>query len=132
MMTGCYTSNHPMKVFIMAARLSFDERARIEALQVAGVNVQQIARQLGRDPSTIYREQKRNLAITMVMTRLVAQSFTDLRARHPKQPKLVVDPELAAMVHERQVMRWSPHAISADPRAEGYQICAETIYEALL
>ncbi len=53
----------------MAARLSFDERARIEALQVAGVNVQQIARQLGRDPSTIYREQKRNLAITMVMTR---------------------------------------------------------------
>ncbi len=27
-------------------------------------------------------------------------------------------------------MRWSPHAISADLRAEGYQICAETIYVA--
>ncbi len=44
----------------MAARLSFDERARIEAFQTAGVGAQQIAQQLGRAVSTIYRELKRN------------------------------------------------------------------------
>ncbi len=53
----------------MAARLSFDERARIEALRTVGFDAQQIARQLGRDPSTIYREQNAKAAITMVMTR---------------------------------------------------------------
>ncbi len=116
----------------MAARLSFDERARIEALQVAGIDAQQIARQLGRDPSTICRELNRNLAITMVMTRQWRRVSRICGHSDPRQPKLAADRELAAMVHERQVMRWSPHAISADPRAEGYQICAETIYEALL
>ncbi len=114
----------------MAARLSFDERARIEALQTAGVDAQQIARQLGRAPSTIYREQIRNSSDNDGYDASVAQRFADLRARRPKQPKLAADPELAAKVHERQVMRWSPHAISADLRAEGYQICAETIYAA--
>ncbi len=114
----------------MAVRLSFDERARIEALQTAGVDAQQIARQLGRDPSTIYREQKRNSRDNGDYDASVAQRFADLRARRPKQPKLVADRELAAKVRERQVMRWSPHAISADLRAEGYRICAETIYMA--
>ncbi len=116
----------------MAGRLSFDERARIEALQTAGVDAQQIARQLRRAVSTIYREQKHNSYDSGGYDASVAQHLTDLRARRPKQAKLVVDPELAEMVHERQVMRWSPCAISADLRAEGYQICAETIYVALL
>ncbi len=65
----------------MAARLSFDERARIEALQVAGVDAQQIAHQLGRDPSTIYRERKRNSCDNGGYDASVAQHLTDLRAR---------------------------------------------------
>ena len=40
----------------MAQRLSFDERARIEAMYMAGVGVADTARCLGRDPSTIHRE----------------------------------------------------------------------------
>ena len=44
----------------MAQRLSFDERARIEAMRSAGVGVGETARRLGRDPSTVYRELKRN------------------------------------------------------------------------
>ncbi len=114
----------------MAARLSFDERARIEALRTAGVDAKQIARQLGRAVSTIYRERKRNRCDNDGYDASVAQRFSDLRARRPKQAKLAADLELAAKVHERQMMRWSPHAISADLRAEGYQICAETIYVA--
>ena len=42
----------------MAQRLSVVERARIEAMYMAGVSVLETARCLGRDPSTIYRECK--------------------------------------------------------------------------
>ncbi len=45
----------------MAARLSFGERARVEALRAAGLSVEVIAQQLSRDPSTIYRELKHKL-----------------------------------------------------------------------
>ncbi len=114
----------------MAARLSFDERARIEALLTVGVGAQQIAQQLGRAVSTIYRELKRNHYDNGGYNALVAQHLTDQSAQRPKQPKLAADRELAEMVNERQMMRWSPHAISADLRAAGHRVCAETIYAA--
>ncbi len=114
----------------MAARLSFDECARIEAFHTARVDAQQIARQLSRVVSTIYRELKRNHCDNGGYDASVAHHLTDQWARRPKTAKLAADLELAAKVRERQMMRWSPHAISADLRAEGYQICAETIYAA--
>ncbi len=114
----------------MAARLSFDESAHIEAFPTAGVDAKQIAQHLRRAVSTISRELKRKRCNNGDYVASVAQRRTDLRARHPKQAELVVDRELAAKVHERQPMRWSPHVISADLRTEGYRIRAETIYAA--
>ncbi len=136
----------------MAARLSFDECARIEAFHTAGVDAQQIARQLSRVVSTMCPDLKRNhcdnggydasvahippQTIPTTWSRCdnggydasVAHHLTDQWARRPKTAKLAADLELAAKVRERQMMRWSPHAISADLRAEGYRVCAETIY----
>ena len=43
----------------MAQRLSFDERARVEAMSAAGVSVATAARCLGRHRSTVYRELRR-------------------------------------------------------------------------
>ena len=43
----------------MAQRLSFDERARVEAMAAAGVGVEETARRLGRHRSTVYRELRR-------------------------------------------------------------------------
>ena len=40
----------------MAHRLSFDERARVEAMSAEGVSVADTARRLGRHRSTIHRE----------------------------------------------------------------------------
>jgi len=113
----------------MASRLSFDERARIEAMQQAGVRVVDTARRLGRDPSTIHRELKRN-GSEGGYDAAAAQGRADRRAARPKEARLGADPELAAMVSERPAMRWSPHAVCADLRAEGRRISAETIYAA--
>ena len=40
---------------------------------------------------------------------------TEVRARRPKVPKLVTDPQLAEAVTQRLGMGWSPHAVAADP-----------------
>ena len=40
----------------MAQRLAAGERARVEAMAAAGVGIAEIARRLGRDPSTVWRE----------------------------------------------------------------------------
>ena len=61
-----------------------------------------------------------------------AQTEAEVRARRPKVPKLVTDPQLAEAVTERLEMGWSPHAVAADLRNEGSLslVCAETIYQA--
>ena len=43
----------------MAQRLSFDERARVEAMSAAGLSVAGTARRLGRHRSTVHRELRR-------------------------------------------------------------------------
>ena len=129
MMAGVTTSMQPVEVDIMAARLSFAERARVEALRAAGVAVATVAQRLGRDPSTIHRELTRDRGGDGYDA-AVAQRLADRRALRPKTPKLAADRVLAAMVRERQSMRWSPQAISADLRCAGHTVRAETIYAA--
>ena len=113
----------------MVQRLSSGERARIEAMRAAGVGVAEVARRLGRDPSTIHRELKRNGSAGGYDAG-AAQVAADARAARPKTPVLAADAALAAAVTERLAMRWSPHAVCADLRAEGRTLCAETIYRA--
>lgn len=49
--------------FPVAGRcLSFEEREEIALLKVQGAGVRQIARRVGRDPSTVSRELRRNAA----------------------------------------------------------------------
>ncbi len=69
----------------MAQRLSFDERARVEAMSAAGVSVAGTARRLGRHRSTVYRELGRNRDRGGYDAQ-VAQVAADRRARRPKRP----------------------------------------------
>ena len=114
----------------MAQRLSVVERARIEAMYMAGVSVLETARCLGRDPSTIYRECKRAGCSVRGYDAQLAQTAADARAARPKVPRLVEDPGLGDAVARRLVLGWSPHAVSADLRVEGLSVCGETIYRA--
>ena len=58
-----------------------------------------------------------------------AQTEAEVRARRPKVPKLVTDPQLAEAVTERLEMGWSPHAVAADLRNEGsrFRWCARRL-----
>ncbi|TWP42899.1 IS30 family transposase, partial [Lentzea tibetensis] len=84
--------------------LSFAEREEIAALKAQGAGVREIARRLGRDPSTISRELRRNAATRggrLDYRASVAQWKADLLARRPKAAKLVTNDRLREYVQER-------------------------------
>jgi IS30 family transposase len=84
--------------------LSFPEREEIALLRARGAGVREIARQVGRDPSTISRELRRNAATrggTLDYRASVAQWKAELLARRPKTAKLVGHDQLREYVQER-------------------------------
>ena len=99
----------------MAQRLSSEERVRVDEMARAGVDVDEMARRLGRHRSTVHREIKR-CGGRCGYDAEAAQAAADLRARRPKTPKLAGDPVLAAAVGGLLADRMSPHAISAQLR----------------
>ena len=113
----------------MAQRLSFEERARVEAMTSTGVSVAETARRLGRHRSTIHRELDRSRCAG-VYDAEAAQAAAAARAARPRTPKLAADSELAAEVADGLKEGWSPHAVAAGLRAQGRTISAETIYRA--
>jgi IS30 family transposase len=94
-----------MELAPLAGRyLSFSEREEIGLLRAQGVGVRAIARQLGRAPSTISRELRRNAATRcgrLEYRASVAQWKADLIAQRPKAAKLVVNDRLREYVQER-------------------------------
>ena len=84
--------------------LSFREREDIALLHARGFSIRQIARSLGRSPSTISRELRRNIATRGAQLEYrasVAQWKAELMARRPKQAKLAVNSRLRAYVQRR-------------------------------
>jgi transposase len=84
--------------------LSFAEREEIAVLRARGCGVREIARQLGRSPSTISRELRRNAATRgggLEYRASTAQWHADRRARRPKAAKLAVNSELRRYVQDR-------------------------------
>jgi IS30 family transposase len=84
--------------------LSFPEREEIALLRVQGKGVREIARHLGRDPSTISRELRRNAATrggNIDYRASVAQWKAELFAQRPKVAKMVANEALQHYVQER-------------------------------
>ena len=84
--------------------LSFPEREEIAMLTTQGIGVREIARRLGRDPSTISRELRRNAATRggkLEYRASVAQWKAELLARRPKTARLVVNDRLREYVQQR-------------------------------
>jgi IS30 family transposase len=84
--------------------LSFAEREEIALLHARGCGVREIARQLGRSPSTMSRELRRNAATrggVLEYRATTAQWHADRRARRPKPARLAVNPELRRYVQDR-------------------------------
>jgi IS30 family transposase len=84
--------------------LSFEEREEIAILRAQDHGVREIARQLGRCPSTISRELRRNAATRsgkLAYRAVTAQWHRDMRARRPKPAKLATNDRLRDYVQER-------------------------------
>ena len=119
--------------------LTFGEREEIALLRAAGLGVREIARQVGRDASTISRELARGCLKRRPRGRYrasVAQFRAEKRARRPKPSKLALNPLLRAYVQQGLVDGWSPEQIAARlvedfPDDESMRISHEAFYQAL-
>src|SRR3954451_16830881 len=89
---------------LSARYLSFAEREEIALLKAGGCGVREIARRVGRSPSTISRELRRNAATRsggFEYRATSAQWHADRRAQRPKPAKLASNPGLREYVQER-------------------------------
>jgi IS30 family transposase len=97
---------------VSARFLSQDERIEIADLRHAGLSIRQVADWLGRAPSTISRELRRNAAGSKGYRPFEAhRRATSRRARsHPR--RMETSGELRQLVAELLAQRWSPQQIS--------------------
>ncbi|MTW12974.1 helix-turn-helix domain-containing protein, partial [Pseudoduganella eburnea] len=91
--------------------LTISEREEISRSLVAGASLRAIAVSLGRAPSTISREIKRNGGRTSYRATQADKHAWD-RARRPKRCKLVENPALASIVADKLRLEWAPEQIA--------------------
>jgi IS30 family transposase len=115
--------------------LTLAEREEISRAVVAGHSMRAIAVQLGRAPSTISREIKRNGGPESYRASQADASAWD-RGRRPKTCKLAQNRALARLVAGKLQWQWSPEQIAGwlkqtYPDDTSRQVSAETIYRSL-
>jgi hypothetical protein len=115
--------------------LALTEREEISRAVVAGHSIRSIAASLGRAPSTISREIRRNGGPAGYRASRAEQAAWD-RACRPKVCKLVQNPTLAHIVASKLRREWSPEQIAGwlkrtHPDDEIHQVSHETIYRSL-
>jgi IS30 family transposase len=118
--------------------LSLTERETIALEWAAGASMRQIAKRIGRAPSTVSRELWRNRIIKRPVhyRAIPAQEKANARARRPKPSKLATNPRLCEEVQARLARRLSPQQIVAElhldfPEDEHMRISHESIYRSL-
>jgi transposase, IS30 family len=134
--TGFVPALDPRAMRPVSARfLSQDERVEIADLRHAGLSIRQIAARLGRAPSTISRELRRNAAAGGYRPFEAHRRAAGRRARgHPR--RIENNGELCQLVTELLAQRWSPGQISRQlrqrfPGDPAMWLCHESIYQAV-
>ena len=115
--------------------LTLAEREEISRAMVGGESIRSTAARLGRAPSTISREIKRNGGSDGYRASLADEATWD-RARRPKRCKLSENRTLARIVADKLRMLWSPEQIAGwlrhtYPCDESHHVSHETIYRSL-
>jgi transposase, IS30 family len=123
---------------ISARFLSQDERIEIADLHHAGMSIRSIARRLGRAPSTISRELRRNAQPGRRggYRPFDAHRRAALRRARLRELRVDANAELGQVVSELLRQRWSPEQISRHLRirfvdAPEMRLCHESIYRAV-
>ena len=115
--------------------LTLPEREEISRGIAAHQSARSMARLLGRSPSTVSRELKRNGGYDGYRAAL-ADDQAWARARRPKRCKLANSQRLRQAVASKLRLNWAPEQIAgwlkrAHPEDEFYQVSHETIYRSL-
>ena len=134
-----------MRVLMARVELSFGERSEISTASKAGWGVRRIARHLGRCPSVVSREIRRNTTKTRGFQAVTADVAAQRRRARPQQRKVARDPLLQARVEADLAASWTPNQIAgrlrleaADPTvgrmanspdAQGRTVSGEAIYQ---
>jgi transposase, IS30 family len=122
---------------VLNVRMSFEEREELSFRRAAGGGVREIARALGRSPSTISRELARGTVRRKTGYRAsVAQARADGRARRPKASLLARQDRLREYVQDKLHAKYSPEQISRRllvdyPGDPEMRVSHEAIYQAL-
>ena len=116
--------------------LSHDERYEIARLNDNGVSVRTIAARLGRSPSTISRELRRNQHASGHYLPEYAHTMAWHRQRRPKDSKLATNPRLCTQVQKMLDKRLSPDQIAGRlkvlfPDDGSMHVSHESIYQSL-
>lgn len=115
--------------------LALEEREEISRGIAASRSIRQIAARLGRSPSTVSREVRRNGGHSAYRAG-VADVRAWERALRPKPCRLARHPKLRWRVAQKLALEWSPEQISGWLKREfaadeGMQVSHETIYRSL-
>ncbi|MEV6684528.1 helix-turn-helix domain-containing protein [Streptomyces sp. NPDC051130] len=115
--------------------LSGSEREEISRGIAPGESARQLAKRLGRSPSTVSREIARNGGRDRYRA-APADAAAYARGRRPKQAKLAQRPALRNLVEAKLVLCWSPEQIAGWLRRQfpgdaSMQISHEAIYLSL-
>ena len=115
--------------------LRLDEREEISRGLAVGRSIRQIARGLGRAPSTVSREIRRNGGSPRYRANLADQRAWDLALR-PKACRLASRAPLRWRVAQKLAQQWSPEQIAGwlkrqYPTDPNMQLSHETIYRSL-
>jgi IS30 family transposase len=116
--------------------LSFSEREEIAVALAAGDSIRAIARRLGRSPSTISRELRRNAEHRVAYRATTAHARAWERASRPKPAKLLVNGRLREIVQRDLQRKYSPEQIAGRlrlrfPDDPQMWVSTETIYQSL-
>ena len=115
------------------AQLNMVERETVSQMWSAGHPRKAIAKRLGRDPSTIGRELKRNGRADGSYSAVIAQQRAVVRRRERPLVRKLQRPELNAAVRSRLTKEWSPDQIAGrlacdHPQDPRFHVRPQTIY----
>lgn len=120
---------HPRYLSLAEWTMMCDLRREKKALR-------QIAQAIGRSPSTVSRELRRNADQSGRYLPHTAERIATKRRPRPRARRLLADAELRATVTQLLGKRWSPEQVAHELRERfanqpGWRLCAESIYQAI-
>jgi transposase, IS30 family len=132
-MGGVY---RPAGTIYSARYLDREERYELARLREAGCSVREVARRMGRSPSTVSRELARNAAPRGGYQPERAHRLAWERQRRPKPSKLARSARLRETVQQMLDRRYSPEQVSgrlrvAHPDDRAMRVSHESIYQSI-